>query len=180
MENNALGMAGGDIGFWLGKSDDCDANCKAGIAQQTAEGGLKVSGALAIAALGSAATVAAVTAARAGAAACASNPALCLYEAGIWAGEMAVGDALPTGLAVGAGAKLTIEQATEIRALMEIERQTGHKFSAAAVETVLVKISAKPVESVVGLGAKTLETTKPVSISGVRAIDKAQSYERGV
>ncbi|WP_374979210.1 hemagglutinin repeat-containing protein [Pseudomonas solani] len=148
VENNL--MSPGDIGFWLSKPDDCDTDCKAGIAQQTAEGGLKVSGALTAAAVGGAATAAVLTAARAGAAVCASNPALCVTEASIWLGELAVGDALPTGLVVGAGAKLTFEQAAEIRALMEVERQTGHKFSAAAVETILAKSSAKPAEPMLG------------------------------
>ncbi|MGA4635499.1 hemagglutinin repeat-containing protein [Pseudomonas solani] len=161
VENNALGMAGGDIGFWLSKPDGCDTDCKAGIAQQTAEGGMKVSGALVAAAVGGAVTAAALSAARAGAAACAINPAACMAEASIWLGEVAVGDALPTGLVVGAGAKLTFEQAAEIRALMEVERQTGHKFSAAAVETFLANSSAKPVESALGAGPKEITKVNP-------------------
>jgi hypothetical protein len=41
IENNALGaMAGSDLGFWLGKTSDCDTACKAGIAKGVAEGNL--------------------------------------------------------------------------------------------------------------------------------------------
>jgi len=48
VENNALGsMAGSDLGFWLGKSPDCDINCKAKIAGGVAKGNAIVSAELA-------------------------------------------------------------------------------------------------------------------------------------
>ncbi|MDF7680582.1 VENN motif pre-toxin domain-containing protein [Enterobacteriaceae bacterium ESL0689] len=44
VDNNNLGSAAGSgLGFWLGKTPDCDAACKADIAKGVAEGNLVVS-----------------------------------------------------------------------------------------------------------------------------------------
>ncbi|HBL4690022.1 hypothetical protein INP82_13925 [Citrobacter sedlakii] len=37
VENKSLSPGAGDIGFWLGKTPDCDAACKANIAKGVAE-----------------------------------------------------------------------------------------------------------------------------------------------
>ncbi|WP_421260837.1 hemagglutinin repeat-containing protein [Aeromonas jandaei] len=47
VENNSLAPGAADIGFWLGKSPDCDVTCKANIAKGVAEGDLVVSAGLA-------------------------------------------------------------------------------------------------------------------------------------
>lgn len=48
VENNSLSPGAGDIGFWLGKTPDCDAACKANIAKGVAEGNLIVAGGVTI------------------------------------------------------------------------------------------------------------------------------------
>lgn len=37
VENKSLSPGAGDIGFWIGKTPDCDAACKANIAKGVAE-----------------------------------------------------------------------------------------------------------------------------------------------
>ncbi|MCO6059746.1 hemagglutinin repeat-containing protein [Pseudomonas sp. MOB-449] len=147
-ENNGLGMApGNDLGFWFLKSDDCNTDCKSQIAQQTAEGGLLASGALAAAVGGGALTAAAIAAARSAAVACSTNPALCVSEAGLFVNDLVLSEALPAGLGIAAGTKLTVEQASEIRILMELEKQTGTKVS---VDAVRVALGAGGAKGVVG------------------------------
>ncbi len=77
--------------------------------------------------------------AQAAVAACRINPIACINQTTIEALEIGVGEALPGGLAVGAGAKLTIEQAANVRALMEVAEQSGTKVSADALKVVLAQ-----------------------------------------
>lgn len=53
--------------------------------------------------------------------------------------ELGLSDALPTGILRVAGAKLTYEQASKIRAALEVEQQTGQKLSADAVASILTE-----------------------------------------
>lgn len=108
--------------------------------QQLANGGLEVAAAFAllpVAIVGAASTPAIMAAARAAVEACRLNPALCIAETTVAAGEMGVGEALPVGLAGAAGAKLTLEQAARVRVAQEVEQQTGQKLSGEALEVVL-------------------------------------------
>jgi len=108
--------------------------------QQLANGGLEVAAAFAllpVAIVGAASTPAIMAAARAAVEACRLNPALCIAETTVAAGEMGVGEALPVGLAGAAGAKLTLEQAARVRVVQEVEQQTGQKLSGEALEVVL-------------------------------------------
>lgn len=182
-ENNAMGMAGGDLGFWLSKVDGCDSDCKAQIAGQTALGGLQASGALLAVAAGGVVTPELVAAARAGAAACSANPALCANEVGFWLNELALSEALPAGLAIGNGVKLTAAQYAEVRALMELEKQTGSKISAEAVGVALGQgtVGAKGVPSstltreelISGLPAGTKIT--PESVVDIRKLSDGRT-----
>ncbi|WP_437216576.1 VENN motif pre-toxin domain-containing protein [Pectobacterium sp. LFLA-215] len=48
VDNNALGAdAGTALGFWFGKSPDCDTDCKAKVVKETAEGNAVVSAGIA-------------------------------------------------------------------------------------------------------------------------------------
>ncbi|MCP1701141.1 filamentous hemagglutinin, partial [Pseudomonas citronellolis] len=114
--------------------------------EQLANGGLETAATFAllpVAIVGAAATPAILAAARAAAVACTTNPLLCVNEATIAVAEMGIGEALPAGVAGTVGAKLTLEQATKIRVAQEVERQTGQKLSADAVETILAGGRAK-------------------------------------
>ncbi|WP_373273691.1 VENN motif pre-toxin domain-containing protein [Pseudomonas taiwanensis] len=188
-ENNGLGMApGNDLGFWLLKSDECNTDCKSQIAQQTAEGSLLASGALAAAVGGGALTAAAISAARSAAVACSTNPALCVSEAGLFVNDLVLSEALPAGLGIAAGAKLTLEQASEIRILMELEKQAGTKVSADAVRVALGAGGAKATSSVLhSFGGRTVDdlvsaAASPVNKEGLteaaRALTKHASGQR--
>jgi filamentous hemagglutinin len=109
---------------------------------QLANGGLETAAAFALlpfAIAGAALTPAMVAAARAGASACAANPPLCVTQTTNLLVELGLSDALPTGILRVAGAKLTYEQASKIRAALEVEQQTGQKLSADAVASILTE-----------------------------------------
>lgn len=113
---------------------------------QLADGGLEAAATFAllpVAIAGVAATPAILAAARAAVVACKTNPILCVNETTILVGEMGVGEALPAGLVGTAGAKLTLEQATQVRIAMEVEKQMGQKLSADVLESILTGGGAK-------------------------------------
>ncbi len=140
-ENNDMGMmAGSDLGFWLSKANDCDTACKAKIAEQNARGGLVISSFLLAGVIGSVGVAAApevIAAARAAGQACAANPALCINEITLWAAEAGMGEALPAGLALGGASKLTAEQLSDMRALMELEKKTKVDVSSDIINIVV-------------------------------------------
>ncbi|MEM6160105.1 hypothetical protein AAH446_06035 [Erwinia sp. P6884] len=82
--------------------------------------------------------IAAVQAAFSG---CGANSVLCINEVSIWVAEMAAGDALPAGLTVATVSKMSAKELSELKALMEVEKQTGSKVSKESVESV---VSSKP------------------------------------
>ncbi|MCY1299515.1 hypothetical protein D9M70_490440 [compost metagenome] len=104
-----------------------------------ADGGLQAAGLMALLPVAIVATPALLASARLAAASCSANPPLCANEVGIWLTEMAASEALPAGLAVGGAAKLTAEQVSDLRVLMEVEKQAGSRIGADAVGAVLSK-----------------------------------------
>lgn len=98
LENNNLGI-GSDLGFWLGRTPDCDSTCKANIAKGVAEGNLIVAGGITIVA----ASAEVAVLARAALAGCQSAPIICLNEAGIMAAESVVPGGVGAGGAIGVG-----------------------------------------------------------------------------
>lgn len=137
-ENNAMGMmSGSNLGFWFSKNEDCDIECKGKIAEQSASGGLVLSGALLLAITATAAAPEAIALARAAAQACKANPPLCQTEVTLWVADVGMSEALPAGLAAGGAAKLTTEQLGEVRALMELQKQTGKPVSSDAFSVAM-------------------------------------------
>ncbi|MEY9331841.1 hypothetical protein ABH911_002152 [Pseudomonas protegens] len=53
-------------------------------------------------------------------------------------------EALPAGLVAGGAAKLTAEQLSDVRALMELQKQTGIQVSSEALSVALGKTTGKP------------------------------------
>jgi filamentous hemagglutinin len=107
VENNALGAAAGsDLGFWFGKTPDCDTACKANIAKGVAEGNLVVSAGVAGVA-GSAMIVAAspeiAAAAKAALEGCKAAPTICLNNAGLQVAEAVTPGGVGAAGAIGVG-----------------------------------------------------------------------------
>ena len=99
-ENNAFGgAAGSDLGFWFGKTPDCDTACKTEIAAGVAKGNLITAGGVTIVA----ASAEVAVAVRAALVACKVAPLICINEAGIITGEALVPGGIGTGGAIGAG-----------------------------------------------------------------------------
>ena len=99
VENNAL-TAGSDLGFWLGKTPDCDTTCKANIAEGVAKGNLIVAaGEVTIVA----ATAEVAVLARTALAGCKLAPIVCLNDAGIATAEALVPGGVGAGGAIGIG-----------------------------------------------------------------------------
>ncbi|MEQ5042371.1 VENN motif pre-toxin domain-containing protein [Providencia manganoxydans] len=105
VENNSMGMVGGDLGLWLSDVKDCDQNCKADITKGINNGNLVVSGAtMGIVAAGYSLVIAPemVATVRAALTGCKAAPVICLNEVGIFTAEVAT----PGG--TGAGGALII------------------------------------------------------------------------
>ncbi|MEN3753901.1 VENN motif pre-toxin domain-containing protein [Mangrovibacter sp. SLW1] len=87
VENNSLGaMSGSGLGFWLGKTPDCDTACKANIAKGVAKGNLVVSAGVAGVAGGAmivGATPEIVAIAKTALEGCKSAPLVCLNNTGL-------------------------------------------------------------------------------------------------
>ncbi|MBF7995940.1 VENN motif pre-toxin domain-containing protein [Rahnella laticis] len=116
VENNAL-AAGSDLGFWLGKTPDCDTQCKAGIAKGVAEGNLVVSAGIAGVAGGAmivGATPEIVAAAKVALSGCKSAPAICLNNAGLQIAEAVTPGGVGAAGAIGVGK--TVAEATAAKA----------------------------------------------------------------
>ncbi|MTD39949.1 pretoxin [Erwinia sp. CPCC 100877] len=112
VENNAMG-AGSDLGFWLGKTPDCDTACKAGIAKGIAEGNLIVSAGVAGVAGGAmivGATPEIVAAAKAALEGCKAAPTICLNNAGLQVAEAVTPGGVGAAGAIGVG-KTAVEAA---------------------------------------------------------------------
>lgn len=91
-----------------------------------------------------------IAVAQAGVSNCTTNPVLCFNEVSIWLADIGMGEALPAGLAVGATGKITAEQLailSEIKAAMAVEKQTGKKVSADAVESIVSSKSTSGAEN---------------------------------
>ncbi len=107
VENNALGaMAGSDLGFWLGKTPECDTACKAGIAKGVAEGNLVVSAG--VSAVAGGATIVAATPeiaalAKAALEGCKVAPRICLNNAGLQVAEAVTPGGVGVAGAIGVG-----------------------------------------------------------------------------
>ena len=137
-ENNAMGMdVGSNLGLWFSNNKDCDTECKGKIAQQKAAGGLILSGALLVAITAAVATPEVIALTRAAGQSCKANPTLCFNEVNIWLAEVGMGEALPAGLVAGGAAKLTADQLSDVRSLMELQRQTGKPVSSEALSIAL-------------------------------------------
>lgn len=111
-ENNALG-AGSDLGFWLGKTPDCDTACEANIAKGVAEGNLIVSAGVAGVAGGAmivGATPEIVAAAKAALEGCKAAPTICLNNAGLQVAEALTPGGVGAAGAIGVG-KTAVEAA---------------------------------------------------------------------
>ncbi|PYY87110.1 hypothetical protein DNK59_11305 [Pseudomonas sp. TKO26] len=144
-ENNAMGMdVGTNLALWLSNNKECDIECKGKIAQQGAGGGLVLSAAMLVALTATAATPEVIALARASMAGCKANPVLCVNEVNIWLAEFVASEALPAGLVAGGAAKLTAEQLSDVRALMELQKQTGKQVSSEALSVALGKTTGKP------------------------------------
>ena len=111
--------AGSDLGFWLGKTPDCDTTCKAGIAKGVAEGNLVVSAGVTGVA-GGAMIVGAmpeiVAAAKAVLEGCQAAPAICLNNAGLQVAEAMTPGGVGAAGAIGVGK--TAVEATVVWRLM--------------------------------------------------------------
>ncbi|MBK0035810.1 hemagglutinin repeat-containing protein [Erwinia sp. S43] len=113
-DNNALGAAGSDLGFWLGKTPDCDTACKANIAAGVAKGNLIVAaGEVTIVA----ATAEVAVLARAVLAGCKSTPMICLNDAGIATAEALVPGGVGAGGAIGIGKTAAEAAAAKVEAV---------------------------------------------------------------
>ncbi len=122
---------------WLSNNNECDIECKGKIAQQGASGGLVLSAAMLAAVTATAATPEVIVLVRASTAGCKVNPGLCVNEANIWLAEFVASEVLPAGLVAGGAAKLTAEQLSDVRALMELQKQTGKKVTSETLTSVL-------------------------------------------
>jgi len=122
---------------WLSNNNECDIECKGKIAQQGASGGLVLSAAMLAAVTATAATPEVIVLVRASTAGCKVNPGLCVNEANIWLAEFVASEVLPAGLVAGGAAKLTAEQLSDVRALRELQKQTGKQVSSEALSVVL-------------------------------------------
>ena len=157
-ENNAMGMdVGSNLALWLSNTKDCDIECKGKIAQQGAAGGLVLSSALLVAITATAAAPEAIALARAAAQACKANPPLCVNEVGVWVTDVGMSEALPAGLVAGGAGKLTADQLSDVRALMELQKQTGKPVSSEALSVALGT----------GNGAKVINQVEPEVIAKV-------------
>jgi filamentous hemagglutinin len=107
VENNAYGaIAGTDLGFWFGKTPDCDTACKANIAKGVAQGNLVVSAGEADVAGGMmivAATPEIAAIARAALANCKMALAICFNNAGLQVAEAVTPGGIGVGGAIGVG-----------------------------------------------------------------------------
>ncbi|WP_226067782.1 hemagglutinin repeat-containing protein [Dickeya zeae] len=130
VENNALGAdAGTALGFWFGKSDECDTSCKANIAKGVAEGNLIVASGVTIVA----ASAEVAVLARAALEGCQSAPIICLNEAGIITAESVV----PGG--VGAGGAIGVGKTASEAAVAKTEAVAVNALKNAGKETTQVK-----------------------------------------
>ncbi|WP_337264894.1 MULTISPECIES: VENN motif pre-toxin domain-containing protein [unclassified Serratia (in: enterobacteria)] len=105
LENNNLGI-GSDLGFWLGKTPDCDTACKTDIAKGVANGNLIVSAGIGAAAGGAlivAASPEIAAAAKAALEGCKSAPAICLNNAGLQIAEAVTPGGVGAAGAIGVG-----------------------------------------------------------------------------
>ncbi|POE07121.1 hypothetical protein BV921_20840 [Pectobacterium odoriferum] len=118
VENNALGAdAGTALGFWFGKSDECNTACKAEIAKGIAEGNLVVSAGVAGVAGGAmivGATPEIVAAAKAALEGCKAAPTICLNNAGLQVAEAVTPGGVGAAGAIGVGK--TVAEATVAKA----------------------------------------------------------------
>ncbi|NTX93395.1 MULTISPECIES: VENN motif pre-toxin domain-containing protein, partial [unclassified Pseudomonas] len=133
--------------------------------KQLANGGLEVAATFAllpVAIAGAASTPAILAVARAAVEACKLNPILCVNETTIAVTEMGIGEALPAGMVGAAGAKLTLEQATKVRVVQEVEQQIGQKLSADAIESILTGGNASK-----GAGAAEIPATSAIAREGL-------------
>jgi len=99
-------MAGSDLGFWLGKTSDCDTACKAGIAKGVAEGNLIVSAGVGTVAGGAmivAATPEIAALAKTALEGCKAAPAICLNNAGLQVAEAVTPGGVGAAGAIGVG-----------------------------------------------------------------------------
>ncbi|MEO8641314.1 hemagglutinin repeat-containing protein [Pseudomonas sp.] len=94
--------------------------------------------------------------AMAGATTCAANPVLCANEVAIWTADVGMSEALPLGLGAAAGG-LTAKELSDLRALMEIEKQTGGKLTADQLAAVIKQeaLGAKGSGGVIDAGFDT-------------------------
>jgi len=178
VENNAL-AAGSDLGFWLGKTPDCDTQCKAGIAKGVAEGNLVVSAGIAGVAGGAmivGATPEIVAAAKVALSGCKSAPAICLNKAGLQVAEAVTPGGVGAAGAIGVG-KTAVEataakaEAIAANAAKNISSASGSKIDAGKFGQLELDILSQT-------GAKTDPAVKAgnLTIAG-RALQKHGSRE---
>ncbi|HHG9496739.1 TPA: VENN motif pre-toxin domain-containing protein [Citrobacter farmeri] len=163
VENNSLSPGAGDIGFWLGKTPDCDAACKANIAKGVAEGNLIVAGGVTIVA----ATAEIAVLARTALAGCHSAPLVCLNEAGIITAESAVPGGGGAGGAIGVGktaaeAAAAKAEAVAVNALKNAGKETTQVKNLGNVSDFL---SSQSIDINKKLGTKIGQGRLPYSAS---------------
>jgi len=99
-------MASSDLGFWLGKTPDCDTACKAGIAKGVAEGNLIVSAGVGTVAGGAiivAATPEIAALAKTALQGCKAAPTICMNNAGLQVAEAVTPGGVGAAGAIGVG-----------------------------------------------------------------------------
>ncbi|MDF7680574.1 VENN motif pre-toxin domain-containing protein [Enterobacteriaceae bacterium ESL0689] len=128
VDNNNLGSAAGSgLGFWLGKTPDCDAACKADIAKGVAEGNLVVSAGVATVAGGAVivgATPEITAAAKAALEGCAASPVICLNNAGLQVAEAVTPGGIGAAGAIGVG-KTAAEAAAAKAGAVNVTKSGG-------------------------------------------------------
>ncbi|MFP1930972.1 VENN motif pre-toxin domain-containing protein [Lonsdalea quercina] len=132
VENNALGAdAGTALGFWFGKSDECNTACKTEIAKGIAEGNLVVSAGVAGVAGGAmivGATPEIVAAAKAALEGCKAAPTICLNNAGLQVAEAVTPGGVGAAGAIGVGK--TVAEATVAKAEAVVANSTKNATKA--------------------------------------------------
>jgi len=152
--------------------------------QQLANGTLQVAATFALLPVAIVAAPEILAAATTAVNACKLNPVLCVNETSVAVAEIGAGEALPLGLMGVAGAKLTVEQAAQVRALQEMEKEAGQKFSANVYEAVLSGGSPKGTGQALrevevssgGKGAWTKELNKPEP-NTIYKVDGNKTYQ---
>ncbi|WP_081850736.1 VENN motif pre-toxin domain-containing protein [Kosakonia radicincitans] len=104
-------------------------------AKENAKTAIALYGVLAGGSTALAATPELIALVRATASSCAGNPVLCANEVSIWIAEMAVGDALPAGLATAMVSKMSVAELSELKALMAVDKQSGNRLTAESLES---------------------------------------------